>query len=86
MPLFPGLNGSVSVRNFHLDDYPVHRRSSLRTRDDAQGDYKQGKNSDMMDVGESRPHTSRNLCVVSLTRFADLAGHPQYRRIAEHWQ
>lgn len=53
IPLFPGLNGSVSVRNFHLNDYPVHRRSSLRTHDDAQEDYKQELNSDMMGAGAS---------------------------------
>lgn len=27
MPLFPGLNGSVSLRNFHLDDYPKHTQT-----------------------------------------------------------
>lgn len=29
MPLFPGLNGSVSVRNFHLDDYPEFAQIEL---------------------------------------------------------
>jgi hypothetical protein len=27
IPMFPGLNGSVSVRNFHLDDYPKHTQT-----------------------------------------------------------
>ena len=76
IPLFPGLNGSVSVRNFHLDDYPEHTQTETTDAWRGTKDFKHGMIWDMMNAGASWPHTWPIHCVSPWNSLATEPGNP----------